>query len=86
MGSGLKKNQCDMGTYVYKPQEYEAMRWCVANNIKISPKANTLSSWFIEINLNGKITVSPDTYKKVEIWKQIFKYYKYYYDKYNKRI
>jgi hypothetical protein len=86
MGSGLraKKNQCDMGTYVYKPQEYEAMRWCVANNIKISPKAHTLSSWFIEINLNGKTTVSPDAYKKVEIWKQIFKYYKYYYEKYNK--
>jgi hypothetical protein len=84
MGSGLKKNQCDMGNYIYKPKEHEAMRWCVANNIKISPKALNLSSWFIEINLNGKVTVSPDVYKKIEIWKQIFKYYKYYYEKYNK--
>jgi len=86
MGSGLraKKNQCDMGNYIYKPQEFEAMKWCVNNNIKISPRAFTLSSWHIDIDLNGKVTRSPDVYKKVDIWKQIFKYYKYYYEKYNK--
>jgi len=34
--------------------------------------------------MNKKVNVSPDAYKKVEIWKQIFKYYTYYYDKYKK--
>ena len=86
MGSGFntRKNSCDMGTYIFNAKEHEAMRWCVTNNIRISPRALTLSSWYIDIDLNGRITRSPDAYKKVEIWKQIFKYYKYYYEKYNK--
>ncbi len=79
-----KKNVIDMGDYLYSEKEFEAYKWCVDNGIYISPKAKSTIEWQICIEINKKISVSPESYKKVEIWKQVFKFYKYYYDKYKK--
>ena len=85
MGSGYKKTaQVDMGFYIPTIKEQLAFSWCINNGIYISPQAKSLIQWNICIEMNKKVNVSPDAYKKVEIWKQIFKYYLYYYDKYKK--
>ncbi len=76
----------DMGNYIYSAREQIAYLWCVRNNIYISPKAISTTEWFICIVINGKENISPDTYKKTDIWKQIYKFYTYYYDKYNKEL
>jgi hypothetical protein len=78
------KKGVDMGDYIFSDKEGEAYRWCVSNGIYISPQAKSLIQWYICIEMNKKVNVSPDAYKKIEIWKQIFKYYTYYYDKYKK--
>ena len=78
------KNVVDMGDYLYSAKEFEAYKWCVDNGIYISPKAKSTTAWYINIEINKKSYVSPDSYEKVEIWKQVFKYYMYYYDKYKK--
>lgn len=79
-----KKNVIDMGDYLYSTTEFEAYKWCVDNGIYISPLALSTNKWFICIDVNKKINISPESYGKIEIWKQIFKYYKYYYEKYKK--
>lgn len=85
MGSGTKKKkgEIDMGNYTGSIREKEAYAWCINNNIYIAPKAFSTTEWNICITINGKIKTSPDTYKKIEIWKQMYKYYLYYYNKYS---
>lgn len=73
-----------MGDYLPSSKERQAYIWCVKNGIYISPQAKSSIEWFVCIEMNKKINLSPETYKKIEIWKQIFKYYIYYYDKYKK--
>lgn len=84
MGSGLKKNQIDMGKSPADEKSWEAYRWCIKNRIYISPLAKSNTEWYIVIENNGKINKSPDTYGKNIIWPKVFEFYKYYYDKYRK--
>ena len=79
-----KHNQIDMGDYLYSNKEFEAYRWCINNGIYITPKAQSTTRWYLLIDINKKINISPDFYPKIEIWKQMYKYYIYYYDKYAK--
>lgn len=79
-----KRTTIDMGDYLYSKKEFEAYKWCVDNGIYISPKALSTNRWFICIFMNGKENISPEAYGKVEIWKQMYKYYIYYYEKYKK--
>jgi hypothetical protein len=37
-----------------------------------------------DIEINSRKNRSPYLYKKVQIWEEIFKFYKYYYNKYGK--
>lgn len=84
MGSGNKKNKAiDMGNYVATSREQDAYVWCIHNNILIAPKAKSNTEWYICITLNGKTTQSPLAYEKIEIWKEIYKFYTYYYDKHS---
>jgi hypothetical protein len=84
MGSGnKKKGQIDMGNYVAKPREQDAYVWCIHNNIFIAPKAKSSSEWYLTININSKVSTSPMAYEKVEIWKELYKFYLYYYEKYS---
>ena len=86
MGSGfkVKKGQVNMGTTTMDPKLWEAYRWCVRNNIAISPKAKSTTAWYVDIKNKGKTHTSPETYGKTEIWKKIFEYCKFYYDKHRR--
>ena len=86
MGSGFKakKGQVNMGTTTMDPKLWEAYRWCVRNNIAISPKAKSTTAWYVDIKNKGKTHTSPETYGKTEIWKKIFEYCKFYYDKHRR--
>jgi hypothetical protein len=86
MGSGTKKKswEVDMGDYLYTEKENEAFKWCISNNIKVYPKPKSQTEWYLIVNVNGVERQSPEAYKKTEIWKNLFKFYTYYYDKYKK--
>ena len=86
MGSGfkIKKGQVNMGTTTMDPKLWEAYRWCVRNNIAISPKAKSTTAWYVDIKNKGKTHTSPETYGKTEIWEKIFEYCKFYYDKHRR--
>tara|TARA_R110002074_G_scaffold152482_2_gene306844 strand:- start:3420 stop:3680 length:261 start_codon:yes stop_codon:yes gene_type:complete len=81
-----KQKKKDPG-YSYSNDEFKAYHWCINNGIYISPfcKENFMS-WYIDININGKINRSPKHYDSRELWEVIFNYYKYYYEKYAKKI
>ena len=76
-----KKYGPDMGNYVPSTTEHEAWMWGVRNNISIAPFAQSETRWHIDITMNGKTIRAPDVYPKVEIFKKIYEYYKYYYEK-----
>lgn len=87
MGSGSKhKGGVDMGSYISSVKEQTAYMWCVRNNIFISPKAISTTEWKIAIVIQGKENISPESYKKVDVWKQLYLFYLYYYNKYNTNI
>lgn len=86
MGSGFnskKKDVVDMGNYAPNDKESEAYVWCIRNNIKIAPMAKSTTEWYIDIMINNTTNRSPLTYKKIDVWKQLYKFYLYYYNKYN---
>jgi hypothetical protein len=74
-------------SYAYSPEDFKAYRWCINNGIYISPycKENFVS-WYVDIQINGKVNRSPKYYDARELWEIIFNYYKYYYEKYEKNI
>ena len=87
MGSGIgkkRKGAIDMGTTGYDSEDWEAYRWCVTNNIAISPKAKTTTEWNITITNKGRTHTSPESYEKTIIWQKCFEYCRYYYDKHRK--
>jgi hypothetical protein len=79
---GVRK--INMGQYMATSQERKHMRWCINNEIKISPTAFSTYEWYIDIEINNKKNRSPQVYTKKDLWEQIFNYYKYYYNKYAK--
>ena len=80
-----KKKQKEI--YSYDKKDFEAYRWCINNGIYISPycKENFVS-WYIDIEINGRVNRSPKFFNEKELWEKIFEYYKYYYEKYEKKI
>jgi len=70
-----------MGSYSPTEEEFEARLWCIRNKIYISPFAKEPGSWYIDITINNKVNRSPHIYVKDMIWENIYKFYKYYYDK-----
>ena len=77
-----KQPPIDMGNYMPNKHEQLAYSWCINNGIYISPKSATTSTWHLLIDINKKINISPNVYKKIEIWEQLYKFYSYYYNKY----
>ena len=73
-----------MGEPGHDVNDWKAYRWCVRNQIAISPKAYSATQWHVEIRNKDRANISPDTYGKTEIWAKIFEYCKYYYDKHRK--
>ena len=68
-------------------EELKIIGWCMARNIKVSmipDWKNNVSNWLIDISINNKIHIDPNTYKYEAVYNKVNEYYKYYYDKYNK--
>ena len=86
-----KVKKTDWGDFYRSDEEFEAMRWCLKHGIKIGllaaekGKTNPSSFW-IDIEIKGNKHRSPETWGSKEVWPQIYKYYKYYYDKHRKSI
>ena len=55
-------------------------------NISISPDfKHQFYNWQIDIKIgNGKVHTDPNRYSDEDVHENVIKYYKYYYDKYNK--
>ena len=69
-------------------EEMKIIGWCLNKNIKVAITPDwkqDLNMWKIEINVNGKIYIDPNTYKYEAVYNKVNEYYKYYYDKYNKQ-
>lgn len=79
-----KKGTIDMGKAPLDKEYWEAYRWCVRNNIYISPKAKSATHWHIDITNNGKTNTSPEAYTKNVIWEKLLEYCKYYHEKHRK--
>lgn len=75
-----------MGKHNPSEEEEAARRWCINNNIRISPSAvgpGTPTRWILVLDLNGKIVNGPDQLAKNEVWTRMYEYYMYYYKKSN---
>ena len=75
-----------MGKHNPSEEEEAARRWCINNNIKISPSAvgaGTPTRWILVLDLNGKMVDGPDQLAKNEVWIKMYEYYMYYYKKSN---
>jgi hypothetical protein len=81
-----KKVVIDMGNYIPRTEEYDAMRWCINNGIKVYPRPLSTVKWSLIIEINGKTTESPEGFGKMVIWQKLFEYYLYYYKKYENNI
>ena len=80
----MAKQPFDMGEYIPTEKDFEAYKWCIENDIKISPTAKAEGSWWIDIVNQGVKNRSPQTFVKGVIWEKVYEYYNYYYDKYKK--
>ena len=70
--------------YTRTDYEYEAYKWCINNGIYISPFALSETAWYIDIVNKEKQNRSPRTYDEKELWPEIFKFYTFYYERFNK--
>lgn len=97
MGSGTKNKKGKSEWDYYEPtsEDYEAMRFCVRNNIRISMKAMQQgmypTTFKITVNLGPykkfeKTNYSPVEYDKKDIVREMYKAMKYYYDKHSGRV
>lgn len=86
-----KEKKTDWGNFYRSDEEFEAMRWCIKNGICIGPLAvekgkTNPANYYIEIIIKGEKHRSPESFPAKETWKQIYKYYKHYHDKYRGSI
>ena len=85
-----KIKKTDWGDFYRSEEDYAAMCWCLKNGITIGPLAtkpgNAPTEFWIDINIKGRINRSPEPFHSTDVWKQIYKYYRYYYDKHRKSI
>lgn len=75
-----------MGEYLPTKEEELAWVWCIRNNIKIAPTCKSEGAWWIEITNNNKTNRTPNVFTKTAVWKELYKYCKYYYNKYENKI
>ncbi len=82
------KQKSTMGTYQRSSEEDEALYWCIANNVCISPRQIKWGEgkWVLDIETgiypNRKLLGTSEAFGPVEIWQKQCEYAKYYYDKY----
>ena len=70
----------------YTDDNMKHVAWCMNNSIVVgfSPIWDSEDDWNIDIKINNKSSVDPNTYTGEEVMAKVYEYYKYYYDKYEK--
>ena len=70
----------------YTDDNMRHIAWCMNNSIIVgfSPIWDSEDDWTIDIKINNKSSVDPNTYTGEEVMAKVYEYYKYYYDKYEK--
>ena len=74
------------GAHPYTDEDIKRVAWCMKNNIKICVAPHwtgTFEQWRVEIYINDNMHKDPKIYTAGEAYERMYKYYKYYYDKYN---
>lgn len=81
-----KKKGVGMGDYLPTEQEQKAYRYGIRNDIRIAPRAvpNSAGSWYVEIFQGGRWSHNGEQFGPVDVWRQVYAYYIYYYNKRNK--
>ena len=69
-------------------EQWSAWEWCIKNKIGICviPDWNNAGDWHVEITMNDKVTLDPNTYKGTEAMNKMYEYCKYYKDKYENTL
>ena len=70
--------------HTYTNIDIKRVSWCMDNNIHVAVSPGEVK-WKVEINLNKKIHLDSKVYKAKEATEKMYEYYKYYYDKHNKK-
>jgi hypothetical protein len=90
-----KKTKNEFEYYEPIESDYEAMRYCIRNNIRISivPQSQGMhpNNFKISVSLGAyergeKVNLSPYIYSKEVIVKEMYKAMKYYYEKHRDRV
>lgn len=63
----------------YRP--HKAQSFCFNNGIEIYPIPKTKKAWLIEVNHNGKIARSKDSYNSKQLTNKIWELYEHFYSK-----
>ena len=90
MGINDKKRKKGLGrapeAIPYNDDNMKHVAWCMNNSIVVgfSPIWYSQDDWTIDIKINNKSSVDPNTYNGEEVMAKVYEYYKYYYDKYEK--
>ena len=72
------------GYHNYTNEDMKRVQWCLDKKIKIAVIPSG-TKWQVELNINDKIHLDPETRQADETYKKMYEYYKYYYDKHNKQ-
>ena len=76
----MRKKKVKQPAYLHNEEQFKAYHWCINNGIYISPFCReNYATWYVDIEINGKVNRSPKYYAERELWEVIFNYYKYYY-------
>jgi|SaaInl6LU_22_DNA_1037377.scaffolds.fasta_scaffold101965_1 hypothetical protein len=93
MGSGTrnkKSKKTNWGSYYRSDYEYQAMVWCLKNDIRIGLLAaetgNGPKHFYVEIEIGKKKSRDPSKYLAEAARKQVYKYYIYYYEKHRNPV
>ena len=79
-----------MGSYTRTPEEEKALKWCLDNDVCITPRAIKYGErvWVIDIETgkypNRKKLGTSDPFGPNTIWRKVSEYQLYYYKKYAK--
>jgi len=72
------------GPHPYTREDMRRAGWCHQNNIfvAVTPNENGgLNGWNVEIRINDKTHLDPNSYSGYDAQTKMYEYYKYYYDK-----
>lgn len=85
-----KGKKTNWGDWYRSDEEFEAMRWCLKNGIKIGLLAASPGEgpkhFYVEIQIGKKKSTDPSKYLAEDARKQVYKYYLYYYEKHRDPI